>query len=321
MNMRTALLLGAACLLLGSCGYIAEHAAPRKSAASTRSVAARTADTLFWATLHGGKYEQIPQALEAETAAYLADPHDAVTAAHIGWLHIWRISERARLASVPATITDDALLARRYFEEAVAMNRSEARYRGFLASAVLADGSLNQNERLIRRGYFMLREAIDAWPEFNLFTAGYVMSNQPVASEHFQEALAWQWRELDVCVGEKVDRKSPDFSRYMRLETHSGAKRACWNSWIAPHNFEGFFLNMGDMLVKSGDVQTARQIYANAKLAPSYSSWPFRQTLEARIRDAADNIGVFSARATSAGRDAQHLMVDAAFSCMACHQQ
>ena len=39
----------------------------------------------------------------------------------------------------------------------------------------------------------------------------------------------------------------------MTLETKEGARRACWNSRIAPHNLEGFFLNMGDMLVKSGD--------------------------------------------------------------------
>jgi len=39
----------------------------------------------------------------------------------------------------------------------------------------------------------------------------------------------------------------------MSKKTKEGKKRVCWNSWIAPHNFEGFFLNMGDMLVKSGD--------------------------------------------------------------------
>ena len=68
-------------------------------------------------------------------AAYLANPNDAVTAAHIGWLHIWRLSERARLGhGVGPDITDHAVLARKYFEEAVRLHPGEARYLGFYAS-------------------------------------------------------------------------------------------------------------------------------------------------------------------------------------------
>ena len=52
-------------------------------------------DTLFWRTLHGGAYDQIPQSLTALKAAYLADPNDSVTAAHVGFMHIWRLA-RAR---------------------------------------------------------------------------------------------------------------------------------------------------------------------------------------------------------------------------------
>jgi Integrase core domain len=129
----------------------------------------------------------------------------------------------------------------------------------------LAEATIDREEKGLRKGYFMLKDAILAWPEFNLFTAGYVMSRQPADSDQFKEGIAWQWQNLDVCVDEKVDRTNPDFAKYMRLESKQGPKRACWNSWIAPHNFEGFFLNMGDILVKAGDWQTARKIYANAK--------------------------------------------------------
>jgi hypothetical protein len=48
-------------------------------------------------------------------AAYLENPHDAKVAAHIGFLHIWRLSERRRLETIPPQITDDAVLARKYF--------------------------------------------------------------------------------------------------------------------------------------------------------------------------------------------------------------
>jgi hypothetical protein len=321
MQVNGTWLLLAVSFLLQGCGYFAEHTAPRKVPTLERTAPAIEADKLFWSTLHSGGYANIQSALEAETAAYLADPADALTAAHVGWLHIWRLSERARLASVPASITDDAVLARRYFEEAVALNPHEARFLGFLASATLADGHINQDESITRRGYFLMRDAIQAWPEFNLFTAGYVMSDLPADSKNFKEALAWQWRDIDVCIGEKLDRKNPQFARYVHLETHEGPKRACWNSWIAPHNFEGFFMNMGDMLVKSGDWQTGARIYAIAKLSTTYAKWPYRDVLEKRITDAPRNGADFRTAASNAPVGSPRMMSATEYSCMACHQE
>jgi hypothetical protein len=292
--------------------------APRKQPATSRSEAATRADDLFWQTFHNGKYEEIQPALEALTAAYLQTPSDAKTAAHIGWLHVWRISEAARLSSIPAVITDDAVLARKYFTEAVSLDPSEARYLGFLAASTLAEGRIHKDERLTREGYFMLRDSIQAWPEFNLFTAGYVMSRLPADSPGFREALEWEWRNLDVCAQEKIDRANPDFSKYMSSETKEGPKRVCWNSWIAPHNFEGFFLNMGDMLVKSGEWQTAQKIYANAKLSREYGNWKFQDVLANRIDEAQSNVARFNASdETSKAR----IMINSEFACMACHQQ
>lgn len=312
------LLAAATCWALAGCAYVAEHSAPKKEAATSRSPTALKADELFWTTLHGGKYDQISPALEAETAAYLQNPNDAVTAAHVGWLHIWRVSERRTLTSAPATITDDVTLSRKYFAEAVALNPNEARYLGFLASATLGEGNIHHDEQETRRGYFMMLDAIKAWPEFNLFTAGYVMSGQPVGSERFKQALDWQWQNLDACVGEKVDRKTAAYAKYMNQETDTGDKRVCWNSQIAPHNFEGFFLNMGDMQVKAGDVETGRKLYNNAKLSSTYSHWKFRQILEDRIRDASDNVAAFNAPQEGQGKS---IMVASSFSCLACHQQ
>jgi hypothetical protein len=316
--LSLALSAGAA---LGGCDYIAEQTAPSKKAASSRSDAAIKADALFWQTLHAGQYEEIPTALQALTGAYLANPNDATTAAHIGWMHIWRLAESARLDPVPATITDDAVLARRYFQEAVNLNPHEPRYLGFLASATLAEGSIHKDEKVTRRGYYLMLDAIDAWPEFNLFTAGYVASGLPADSKQFKQALQWQWRNLDVCVNGEVDRTNPTFAKYMAMETTEGPRRACWNSWIAPHNFEGFFLNMGDMLVKAGEWQTAQKIYADAKLSATYPQWKYRDVLEERIAAAKENVSVFNAPAAGAGKSRQRLMIASPFACMACHQQ
>jgi hypothetical protein len=296
---------------------VAVMAAPAKEAAAARSDAAVKADHLFWATFHGGDYDGIDRSLEALTAAYLQSPNDAKTAGHIAWLHNWRVAERSRLSAVPATITDNTTVARKYFAEAVKLDPSDARTRGFLAGHTIIEGTMHGDQRLVREGYFMMRDAIDAWPEFNMFTGGFVFSRLAADTPQFKEGLDWQWRTLDICVGEKIDRENPDYTRYLALETTEGPKRACWNSWIAPHNLEGFFLNMGDMLVKAGEWQTAQKIYANAKLLKSYPAWKYQDALQERIDNAEVNVTAFNA-AEGAGMS---MMIDSDFACMACHRE
>ena len=239
--MRAGVAIILALLVLGVGGWalwdrIAVMTAPKKEASASRSEAASKADDLFWTTFHNGEYDRIQSTLEVLTAAYLRTPNDAKTAAHIAWLHNWRIAERARLDSPPPTITDDTILARRYFQEAVKLDPLDARYLGFLAGHTLAEGTLHKDERLTREGYFMMLNAIKAWPEFNLFTGGYVASRLPAESPQFREGLEWQWQTLDTCIEGKFDRANPDYSQYMVKEATEGKKRVCWNSWIAPHN-------------------------------------------------------------------------------------
>ena len=318
--LRPTVLAAAAVAALSGCAYLAEASAPAKSARAARTDLAERADALFWKTFHNADYDGIPKALEAVKGAYLQTPDDPVTAAHVGFLHVWRIAERARLGAIAPSITDDSALARRYFSEAVALHPSESRYQGFLATTMLAEANIHKDEKLKRRGYYAMLDAVEAWPEFNLFTAGYVFSNQPPDSPQFKQGLAMQWRTLDLCSGTAVDRRNPDFSGFMKLETQTGPQRVCWNSWIAPHNFEGFFLNMGDMLVKAGDWATAQKVYANARLSSTYGTWKHRAVLESRIEQAQANVAAFNAPPGKAAGDAV-MMVQSRFACMGCHQQ
>jgi hypothetical protein len=177
---------------------------------------------------------------------------------------------------------------------------------------------LHKDERLTREGYFMMLDAITAWPEFNLFTGGYVFSRLPADSPRFREGLEWQWQTLDKCIEEKLDRANPSYAQYMVKETTEGRKRVCWNSWIAPHNLEGFFLNMGDMLVKSGEWQTAQKVYSNARLSKTYVAWSYQSVLEDRIDRAQANVVLFNGKD---GTAQAQMMINSAFSCMGCHQQ
>ena len=124
------------------------------------------------------------------------------------------------------------------------------------------------------------------------------MSAQPADSPRFREGLEWEWRNMDVFAEEKIDRGNPDFSKYMSSETKEGQKRVCWNSWIAPHNFE--------------------KIYANAKLSRDYNNWKFQDVFEDRVKQAQSNVAVFNApNETSKTK----MMINSEFSCMGCHQQ
>jgi uncharacterized protein YceK len=309
--------------LLGGCASIAVATAPEKTASHDDSAQAKVADATFWSTLHGGHYDAIGGALDQLQAAYLADPNDPRTAAHIAFLHVWRVSEMARQEKLSPTITDDIALARRYFQEAVHLDPADSRFRGFLAGMTLAEGRIHHDEKLTRTGFFAMNDAVDAWPEFNLFTRGYTMSRLPAGDAHYAAAVEDQWVTLDLCAdGEKVDRKTADFSRFMSKETQTGRKRVCWNSWIAPHNFEGFFLNMGDMVVKSGDPATGRNVYAQAKLSKSYATWPYRDVLDRRIAEADQNVALFRTPAKPGDGDKErHIMIETAFSCTGCHQE
>jgi hypothetical protein len=323
--VTTGVLIGVA-LIVALAGFhlypaIAVWLAPDKTPTPRASMSekAKQANAKFWDAFHGGRYERIPEVLEAVTAAYIENPRDAETAAHIGFAHVWRLNEQARLETPSAAITDHIVLSRKYFAEAVRLEPDDWRFKGFLASMELAEGSLHGDEKLMRRGYFDLMWAINGWPEFNLFTAGYVMSRLPVGDSRYAEGVDYQWQNLDVCAEEKVDRRTVQYDKYMGKETTTGSKRPCWNSWIAPHNFEGFFLNMGDMIVKQGDPATARLVYSNAKLSKTYQAWAFKAVLEDRIAQAEENVALF--RKPQAGEKVRTIMIQSTFACTGCHQQ
>lgn len=305
-----------------SCEKIAVMNAPAKKAQLSDLTQAAQAKQMFWAALHQGHYDHLSQIIKILTAAYIASPNDPELAAYLGFAHTWKLAERNREKTLDPLIVNQAILARKYFKDAVELTPSDPRLLGFYGVNTLVEGKIFADQKLQVKGYFILKRAINAWPEFNLFTAGYPMSILPTDSKQFREGLSWQWQTLDLCARQRVNRDNPDFAPFMQLATQMGKQRACWDSWIAPHNFEGFFLNMGDMLVKAGNWQTAIKIYSNAKLAPNYSSWKYRDVLEQRITDARKNVEQFNkAIPLTQHSPATTMMFNSTFSCIACHQQ
>ncbi len=301
-----------------SCDKVALFSIASKKPQQSSTALAAKAQRYFWKTLHSGSYKDLSQADYLLMAAYLQNPNDPKLAAHLGFVHIWKITERQRNKNQLPTITDEMVLSKKYFSDSLVLDPTNPIYQGFLGDTQLIEGKIFHDQREEVQGYFTLKKAIHAWPEFNYFTAGYPMSTLTPESKHFKEGLKWQWLTLDACAGHKIDRKNPNYAPYMANETRDGKKRACWNSWIAPHNFEGFFMNMGDMLVKSGDWQTGVKIYQTAKLSKNYAFWPYRTMLEKRIHNARENVTHFQ-RDTSQDED-KTIMFNSGYGCVACHQ-
>lgn len=301
-----------------SCARLAILSAPKKTMSAERSQSAISADDFFWQHFHAGDYEKSDEILKILKAAFLENPNDGLLASHIGFTHAWRISERSRLKNIPPNIVDEAILAEWYFDEALRLLPKDARIKGFLADMKMAVGTIFKDERKIREGYFLGQEAIKDWPEFNHFTIGYALSTKPASDEKFQEGLEGQWKTLDLCQEETFDRKNPDYSKVMLKEESSKLirkKSVCWNSKIAPHNFEGFFMNMGDMLLKSGRKKDALVIYENAKLSKTFDQWPHKEVLLGRIAKAQQ-----AEEGTPDRYAPKPMMIDSQISCMACHQ-
>ena len=127
-----------------------------------------------------------------------------------------------------------------------------------------------------------MKKAVRKYPEFNLFTSAYTLASSPRKKDR-EKAVEQLWKNIDVCVGEKVDRKNLDYRKYLQLKDVKTKKSTCWNTWIAPHNMEGFLMVLGDALVKKGDFETALTVYENAKHFEEYKNWDYKTHLLSRI--------------------------------------
>lgn len=306
-------------LVSAGCRTLALATAPQKTPDVARSEGAARAKAEFEIALLDGNYEAIGAVTEALTVAYLGAPRDPTLALYIAHAHFWRATERVREPVRRATVTDDLLVARAYFGEARRLAPEDARILGWLGGVTMALGKIHDDERLVREGYFTLEDGVSAYPEFNHFSKGYALSQLPRRHPRFEEAVEAMWLSLEACQ-DGFDRAHPDYSRGFRANVppETGKRRVCYNVPTAPHNFEGFFLQNGDLLVKAGDPARAKLMYANARLVPSYARWAYRDTLEERIRTADERAQAFAATDPQAWPE---MMVNSRAACTGCHQR
>lgn len=284
---------------------------------------ANEANAYFWNQLHQGNYDSINTVISKLNLALADNPNDLVTTAHLGFTHVWALAERQRLDIPQANITEHIYLSRRYFEEAYKMNPHDPRILGFLADMTIAEGNVLGDKSIVTDGFFKGKKSIAMWPQFNQFSIGYIFSILDTADANFKKAIEWQYKTISDCACEKIDPNSDYVYAINKIKVNKDREiaRACWNSWIAPHNWEGFCFNFGDMLTKQGDVKEALKIYHLAKLSDNFEDWPFKHLLEQRISEVNQNVAAFNQSLDEPNLKHQKvLLFNSKNSCVSCHK-
>lgn len=307
---------------LCGCGIIATTFTSSKKYEVAQTDISKNANKFFWDNYHLGNYDSIPKIIEKLNLALQENPKDIISTTHLGFVHIWALSERQRLDKPNPTITEHILLSKKYFQEANLMNPHDLRVLGFLADLTLAEGITLENKKEITQGYFLGLKSIRQWPQFNKFTIGYFFSSLDKNDKNFKKGLGWQYSTIDDCACEKNTRNDlVAATRKIKQSKNPIIYRACWNSWIAPHNWEGYCLNWGDMLTKNGEMEEAKKIYALAKESDTYNEWPYKEILEKRIVNVSSNYVDFNQKIDEVNLNKQNvIMFNSKISCMSCHQ-
>lgn len=265
--------------------------------------------TRFWAVYHGNDYAKIPQVQAELQRAIQHDPDNPTLYALLGATHFWHIGEYMRDPNPDQKVLQqDMPTAVSLFGKALELDYGDKHsigyinddhLPGYLGITTVHLGQKPYDPDLIAKGDEMLDYSVYQFPEFNNFNRWAAHNTDFKDSESYKKSLDSLWQALDACVGGKIDRANPDLRKYLSLQTAVGRKKACWSEGkIAPHSFEGIMLNLGNGLVKAGQIDAARVVYANARYAKNYANWPYRSYLEQ-----AENSDLYARAALYADQD------------------
>jgi len=287
-------LMATALLLIGVGRSSASNGGRRVPAQDDQSNGvSRAAIENFWTIYHGNDYPGIPEAQRELETAIQSDPNNPTLYALLGATHFWHVGEMTRDPNALADkqiFAQDMPTAAALFQKALDLDYytqhpigyiNDDHLPGYLGITTVHTGQEYQDQSLIAKGNGILDFAVYQFPEFNNFNRWAAHLDDARDTATYQKALDSLWQDIDACIGTHIDRANPDMKPYLGLVTGVGRKKACW--WkgdIAPYAFEGLILNLGNGLVKAGQIDAARVMYANARNADNYETWPYRSVLE-----------------------------------------
>jgi len=252
----------------------------------------RAAINHFWAAYHGNNYAAIPEVQAKLQRALESDSENPTLYALLGAAHFWHIGEALRDPNQEdPVLAQDMPEAVANFSKALDLDYYGKHYigyinddhlPGYLGITTVHLGQMTNDPDLVAKGDQILDFAVYEFPEFNSFNRWAAHNADFKDSPAYKKALDSLWQGIDSCISGTIDRRNPDLKRYLQLVTSVGRKKACWwGGEIAPYSFEGYMLNLGNGLVKAGQIRAAKVVYHDAHYAANYHTWPYRKVLEA----------------------------------------
>lgn len=110
-----------------------------------------------------------------------------------------------------------------------------------------------------------LLDASDNDPRFTPFLAAVSLARMPLSSGYPERVLA-PLVAIEDC--------------------GDGTSHTCRNSALNPHGAEGYHATVGDLKLRLGDLEGARQSYARALEMESADTWPYREAFVSWVQNA-----------------------------------
>jgi hypothetical protein len=267
-----------------------------------------------------GAYERIPEARAALKAVYDQDSsvNGGDVAMLLGVTYLWNTAEWQRDPSRGTEARhEEVLKGDEYLTRAKELRPTDGRVFCWLGIIKAFRSQIELNLTMYQESIDLINQGVALFPQFGHLVIAFVKSAWPAQTTEFAGAIENIWKNVDVCIEGAMDRQNPDFTQYMSLMSDtSGLRRACWSSQLVPHNLEGFWFHMGDLLVKNNQPALAVTAYENAKLLPTYSTWSYAGEMETRQLNAHANAAKYR---DSDSQNDPPLLPNTTFQCVVCH--
>jgi tetratricopeptide (TPR) repeat protein len=239
---------------------------------------AAAGEAAFWDTVWADD-PRPDEALRLLQRAVKRDPNDGRSQFLLGMLRLYRSStacadfDFAHLCDAAKT---EGLAAVEPLDRAVPLLANDTRIAGFRAAATYAAGYVQGDADRLARGLGLIDEAVAANTLFNAFDLFAVVAPvEPGMGDYYQT------RVLPL-----VD---AIFSGD-NLSCPVTLPEICSNAGMAPHNFEGTLILLGDIYAKGGRLANASLWYSIARGTGRTTGYRYQAIAEERVATAADRV-------------------------------
>ena len=226
-------------------------------------------EAAFWDTVWADA-PRSDEALRLLKRAVRQDPRDGRSQFLLGMLHLYRTSTVCAefdFANLCEAALAEGVAAQAPLDRAAELLALDSRIPGFAAAATYANGFTQGDPALVARGLSRIDAAVQANPLFNAFDLFAVVAPvEPGTSTYFQDRII-----------PLVDFVFSDPSCIAKLP------EICSNAGMAPHNFEGTLILLGDIYAKGGRLANAQVWYGLAQATGAGNGWRYQAIAEDRV--------------------------------------